>query len=216
VPISVEMSGNLLLPETETVNPPLFQESRTNLPHPNGVAAVDCITPATVCDTDLGYARRHTEHKHGIGSEHHKVCVPPPETRVQLPPHDAAQCPLLMDIYAGTSSAVVLSPMSLQPAPRQCSQHSSIARLYLTTRLNTFGSFWETRCGYIDKHALFFFVQFMITVLVIFFCLIQLDRSTDCDSQQMYSGILTLMIGICIPQPSVGSVGGESDTHHPG
>lgn len=45
--------------------------------------------------------------------------------------------------------------------------------------------------------------EIICTLAVSFFCMVQLIRMTDCESQQLYSGILTFIIGIVIPRPTI-------------
>ena len=60
---------------------------------------------------------------------------------------------------------------------------------------------WEACCLVADKRAITFFSQFFITMGVMSFCIVQLVRLDDCNSEQAYLGLLTLLIGISLPNP---------------
>jgi hypothetical protein len=62
---------------------------------------------------------------------------------------------------------------------------------------------WKSCCFYIDKGLVQFVVESFFAIQVILFCIVQMIRLPDCESQQLYSGILTLVIGILVPQPTL-------------
>ena len=66
---------------------------------------------------------------------------------------------------------------------------------------------WVLCCFEIDRELVQCIVEIVFTLLVSIFCMVQLNRLHDCESQQLYSGILTLIIGIVIPQPTIGHQG---------
>jgi len=60
---------------------------------------------------------------------------------------------------------------------------------------------WSSCCMTIDRRATTFFTQVFIIILILIFCIYQLITLTDCEPQQAYLGLLTLLIGILIPSP---------------
>jgi len=62
---------------------------------------------------------------------------------------------------------------------------------------------WDSCCLRLDKRATIFFSQLSISVMVMSFSTLQLVRLGDCESQQAYIGLLTLCLGVWLPQPSM-------------
>jgi hypothetical protein len=63
---------------------------------------------------------------------------------------------------------------------------------------------WRSCCGMrLDKRVVLFFSQFSIAIMIISFSLYQLNKSDDCNHNQLYLGLLTLIIGIFLPNPKV-------------
>ena len=62
---------------------------------------------------------------------------------------------------------------------------------------------WKSCCFTIDKGSTIFFSQITICTLVISFCMYMLIHSKSCERDQLYSGILTLILGVLIPSPRV-------------
>tara|TARA_B110000503_G_C7078973_1_gene384267 strand:+ start:358 stop:747 length:390 start_codon:yes stop_codon:yes gene_type:complete len=63
---------------------------------------------------------------------------------------------------------------------------------------------WSSCCFTVDKRAVVFFSQLLITLSVVILCIYQLVKHHDnCDSNQLYSGILSMVIGIYLPQPKI-------------
>jgi hypothetical protein len=60
---------------------------------------------------------------------------------------------------------------------------------------------WESCCLTMDKRAVQYFTQIAIIMGVMSFSIVQLIRLDDCDSQQTYMGLLTMMIGVIMPSP---------------
>ena len=60
---------------------------------------------------------------------------------------------------------------------------------------------WKSCCIILDKRAVVFFTQIIIMASCMGFCIVQLSRLSDCTSQQTYIGLLTLLIGIMLPNP---------------
>ena len=69
---------------------------------------------------------------------------------------------------------------------------------------NEYDDTWKSCvCGSSDKRAVLYFSQLSILLLVMGFCFVQLVRLPDCGDQQLYSSILTMVIGILIPSPKM-------------
>ena len=61
----------------------------------------------------------------------------------------------------------------------------------------------QSCCMTIDRRATRYFTQLAIAVMIITFCIVQLVRNEECESQQLYSGILMTVIGVMLPSPSL-------------
>tara|TARA_R110000787_G_scaffold1972_2_gene8207 strand:+ start:3785 stop:4120 length:336 start_codon:yes stop_codon:yes gene_type:complete len=73
-------------------------------------------------------------------------------------------------------------------------------------RIKKYDDHWESCCGIIlDRRATVFFSQLVIASVVIIFCIYQLINSITCEADSLYSGMLTLIIGIYLPSPSLSS-----------
>jgi hypothetical protein len=64
---------------------------------------------------------------------------------------------------------------------------------------------WQSCCLTLDKRATQYFSQLTIIVLILLFCIYQLLTLQDCEPQQAYLGLLTLLIGLVIPTPQMNS-----------
>ena len=62
---------------------------------------------------------------------------------------------------------------------------------------------WTSCCVRMDKRAVRFFTQLCISICIISLYIAQLIRLNDCGSQHAYIGLLTLIIGIWLPSPSM-------------
>jgi hypothetical protein len=62
---------------------------------------------------------------------------------------------------------------------------------------------WTSCCLKVDKNAVQFFSQLAISVGVISFSLYQLIKLPDCEQQQTYSSLLTLVLGVWLPSPKM-------------
>lgn len=60
---------------------------------------------------------------------------------------------------------------------------------------------WKSCCMLLDRRAVQYFTQIGIITGVMMFCIYQLTSLEGCDSQQTYMGLLTLLLGILIPNP---------------
>lgn len=63
---------------------------------------------------------------------------------------------------------------------------------------------WTSCCGIkLDKRALQFFSQYFISLTLITFSMVQLIRLDNCSDQNTYLALLSLLIGIALPSPSL-------------
>jgi hypothetical protein len=76
-------------------------------------------------------------------------------------------------------------------------------RTVRVARNNKDDMMWESCCVKLDKRATIFFSQLCISLLSMTFCIYQMVHLTDCESQGLYSGIFTLILGVWLPQPSL-------------
>jgi hypothetical protein len=60
---------------------------------------------------------------------------------------------------------------------------------------------WRSCCFLVDKRMTVFISQLIIALAVISFSFVQLIRSNDCESNQLYVGLLTMVLGIFLPSP---------------
>tara|TARA_R110000782_G_scaffold138414_2_gene231018 strand:+ start:458 stop:811 length:354 start_codon:yes stop_codon:yes gene_type:complete len=60
---------------------------------------------------------------------------------------------------------------------------------------------WVSCCMVLDRRAVMYFTQIAIIGGTMGFCIAQLYRNETCEGQQAYLGLLTMLIGILIPNP---------------
>ena len=63
---------------------------------------------------------------------------------------------------------------------------------------------WKSCCITVDRRALQFFTQLFISLIIIILCIYNLVKYPDnCNSNQVYMGLLTMTIGVYIPTPTL-------------
>jgi hypothetical protein len=62
---------------------------------------------------------------------------------------------------------------------------------------------WRSCCILVDKRVVVFSSQLLIAVSVISFCFYQLSIDDSCEHNQVYVGLLTMILGIFLPSPRV-------------
>ena len=62
---------------------------------------------------------------------------------------------------------------------------------------------WKACCLDLDRRCIVYFVQMSTIIGIMIFCTYQLLHKPDCHSQQAYTGLLTLLIGIMCPSPNI-------------
>ena len=60
---------------------------------------------------------------------------------------------------------------------------------------------WYTGCGFVDSRVVLYLVYALFSLLVVVFCMVQLSTLVACHPQQMYSSMLTLVLGVYLPNP---------------
>jgi hypothetical protein len=60
---------------------------------------------------------------------------------------------------------------------------------------------WKSCCMVLDRRAVMYFTQIVIIGGTMSFCISQLYRDGTCETHQTYLGLLTMLIGILIPNP---------------
>ena len=76
--------------------------------------------------------------------------------------------------------------------------------LDLKLKKEKYDDLWHSCCGLtLDRRATLFFSQLSIAISVIGFCIWQLLHSHTCEKDALYSGLLTLVIGVYLPQPNL-------------
>ena len=69
---------------------------------------------------------------------------------------------------------------------------------------NTNEKHWDSCCLTLDRQATIFFSQLSIALITISFCVYQLSISDSCERDSLYSGILSLVLGVYLPSPRMG------------
>ena len=62
---------------------------------------------------------------------------------------------------------------------------------------------YKSCCLTIDKRALNYFTQAFFSGSIIIFCIAMLSMNTDCDTFSRYSPLLTFVIGVWVPNPTM-------------
>lgn len=63
---------------------------------------------------------------------------------------------------------------------------------------------WRSCCfGDVNKEAMVFFTQIIILFCFLCFCCFQLIAVDSCEGQQLYSSLVTLVLGILCPSPRI-------------
>jgi hypothetical protein len=60
---------------------------------------------------------------------------------------------------------------------------------------------WHSCCLVLDRRAVQYFTQMTIIAAVMLFTIYQLCTIDTCESQSVYIGLLTMLIGVLIPSP---------------
>lgn len=66
---------------------------------------------------------------------------------------------------------------------------------------NIYKNTWKSCCMEMDRRAVQYFTQIVIICSCMGFSIYQLLENDSCEAQQSYIGLLTLLIGILLPNP---------------
>ena len=62
---------------------------------------------------------------------------------------------------------------------------------------------WRSCCLKTDRRAVIYFSQFGLSASVVILCIYQLLTKNDCNSNQLFLGLLTLILGVYLPTPKI-------------
>jgi len=62
---------------------------------------------------------------------------------------------------------------------------------------------WKSCCITMDKRAVTFFAQYIMLAITLVFSCIKLSGAIDTNDKQLYTSLITLIIGIVIPSPKL-------------
>ena len=62
---------------------------------------------------------------------------------------------------------------------------------------------WKSCCFYLDKEVVVFFTKYFILISMMTFFSVELHISTTCEDKQLFMSLLTLMIGVAVPNPKL-------------
>lgn len=62
---------------------------------------------------------------------------------------------------------------------------------------------WNSCCLKTDRRAVIYFSQFGLSASVVILCIYQLLTKDDCNSNQLFLGLLTLILGVYLPSPKI-------------
>jgi hypothetical protein len=61
----------------------------------------------------------------------------------------------------------------------------------------------ESCCLRVNKNAMVFFAQLAISLIVMGFSIFMLSKSDSCEHDSLYSGLLSMIIGVWVRAPSI-------------
>jgi len=62
---------------------------------------------------------------------------------------------------------------------------------------------WKSCCIELDPEFTQFFIKYAILIGLMVFSAVELSRATECTDRNMFQSLLTLMIGIALPNPKL-------------
>ena len=62
---------------------------------------------------------------------------------------------------------------------------------------------WKSCCLTADKRFVVFITQFSISIIILSFSMYKLLTASTCDETQVYIGLITMIIGVYMPQPTI-------------
>ena len=107
--------------------------------------------------------------------------------------------PHSIDIKPEFSESITIEPLvPLSPRTKHMQNE-----LKLELKRERYDNTWDSCCFRLDRRAAMFFSQLFISLLVMVFCLYQLLTKSSCETDALYSGLLTLILGVYLPQPKI-------------
>lgn len=62
---------------------------------------------------------------------------------------------------------------------------------------------WVSCCFRTDRRAVIYFTSFSLSASVLILCIYQLLTKDDCNSNQLFLGLLTFILGVYFPNPKI-------------
>ena len=62
---------------------------------------------------------------------------------------------------------------------------------------------WRSCCLKTDRRAVIYFTSFSLSASVLILCIYQLLTKDDCNSNQLFLGLLTFILGVYFPNPKI-------------
>lgn len=135
------------------------------------------------------------------------VHVSPTQALVHHPlDHPLSQCPMFLNNQPGVYNGRPGDPTTgfgttLDTRQHVCEQHRHQIRILWDNAMTDTKVEWDLCGGKVHHGALQFMTQSLVTLVLVLFCIYQLVTQSDCNSQQLYAGIITFVVGIYIPHP---------------
>ena len=89
----------------------------------------------------------------------------------------------------------------MQPINRSSTVDMKILEHRMKIEDDKYKDTWKSCCMVLDRRAVQYFTQISIIAGTMGFSIAQLYRNDTCEGQQTYLGLLTMLIGILIPNP---------------
>jgi hypothetical protein len=62
---------------------------------------------------------------------------------------------------------------------------------------------WKSCCFYVDREVVVFSTKYFILISLMIFFSAELHISSTCEDKQLFMSLLTLMIGVAVPNPKL-------------
>jgi len=100
-----------------------------------------------------------------------------------------------------TTDSLIEEKKEMPPINRSASVDMKILEHRFKVEDDKYKDTWKSCCMVLDRRAVQYFTQILIIGGTMGFSIAQLYRINTCEGQQAYLGLLTLLIGILIPNP---------------
>jgi hypothetical protein len=102
------------------------------------------------------------------------------------------------------TSKVLIEPVNHMTMSQELIIHkTNLDRIEELERKLEVENTWTSCCLKTDRRAVIFFSQFGLSTSVVILCIYQLLTRDDCNSNQLFLGLLTLILGVYLPQPKI-------------